>query len=155
MGPASLARRDPTSARWRASEPAVEVKGLTDRVVAVQSDHLKARQRNSFAKRLAEQRQTLTRGLAALARQRFTRAADAGAAVGAFVHSARAGARSLCRSTSHACCAPYPLLTAPAWQRPAEQALAGDADRLAAGGEKAGLGQWRRTASALRATPAT
>ncbi len=81
----------PTSARYRASEQTIEIEGRTYRAVVVHSDHLEARKRETFAKRLAAQRQALEKALAALARERFTCAADAETAAGSFLQRAEQG----------------------------------------------------------------
>ncbi len=79
------------SARYRASEQSVEIEGRTYRAVVVQSDHLEARKRHTFAKRLASQRETLQKALQALSRQRFRCEADAEAAAGALLQRADRG----------------------------------------------------------------
>ena len=81
----------PDSAYYRAAEQTVAIQGRSYRAVVVHSDHLEARQRHTFAKRLTAQKQALHKELAALTRERFTCQADAEAAAGAFLQRAERG----------------------------------------------------------------
>jgi len=79
------------SAHYRASEQSVEIEGRTYRAVVVPSDHLEARKRHTFAKRLTNQREALEKTLQAVSRQRFHCQQDAEAAAGALLQRANRG----------------------------------------------------------------
>ena len=75
----------PTSACYRACEQEAEIDGRRYRLLVVYSDHLDGRKRKTFAKRLAKERAALEKDLANLHKARFSCAADAESAAGAFL----------------------------------------------------------------------
>lgn len=81
----------PSAARYRASEQVACIDGRDYRLVVMESDHLAARKRDTFARALVKRRTVLEKEVAALAAQRFLRREEAEAAAGALLQRADLG----------------------------------------------------------------
>jgi transposase len=75
----------PGSARYRAAEQQGVVAGRSYRLLVVHSDHLQARKRKTLERELVREREAIAKAVAALAKVRFSCAADAETAAGSLL----------------------------------------------------------------------